>query len=452
MGDLGTRLLAAGEGERAESFELFARTLDLDWIRRALVSTGTATVRRRKLPAEIVVWLVIGMALLRDRSITEVVHHLDLVLPDARKAKVTVSDGAIAQARNRLGSAPLKTLFRETSASWAASAADAQRWRGLAVYGVDGTTLRVADTEENDAHFGRPSSGQRQAAAYPQVRLVALMVLRSHIVAGAAFGPWLAGEQTLASDLWTQLPDRSLTIVDKGFVNYPVFHQIGSGGSERHWLVRAKANLRWTVTRSLSPGDDLIELPIQRNHRRKDPDLPATLQARAIRYERPGFRPQILLTSLLDSKKYPADEIAELYHERWELEIGFNEIKTHTLERAETLRSKSPKRVDQELWGLLIAYNLVRLEIDQVAREIDITPNRISYRHALMLVRNFFVSAWLASPGVLPKRLSKLHEEMTLLVLPPRRPRSYPRAVKIKMSSYPRKLPKVRSRHSGPLI
>src|SRR4029077_1020667 len=113
--------------------------------------------------------------------------------------------------------------------------------------------------------------------------------------------------------------------------------------------------------------------------------------------------------------------------------------KTHTLERCETLRSKTPDRVLQEVWGLAIAYNLVRLEIYHVAQRLGLSPSRISYRHALMLVRNFLLSAWLASPGVLPKRLEQLHEELSLLVLPERRDRIYPRVVKIKMSNYRKK-------------
>jgi len=447
MIDLGAALSMVGEGQRADSFELFARTLDMSWITRALQATGSATVRRRKLPAEMVVWLVIGMGLLRDRSIDEVVAHLNLVLPaETRKRREEVAHSAVVQARTRLGAAPLETLFRETSAVWSARSADELRWRGLAVYGVDGTTLRIQDTEENDQHFGRPRNG-RSLGAYPQIRVVALMVLRSHLLVDLVAGPYDTGEQTLARELWDRLPDHCLTIVDKGFINYAVFHNIYDQGTERHWLTRAKVNLKWTVIESLAPGDDLVELRINRDLRKKHPELPETIRARAITYQRRGFRPETLLTSLLDPELYPAAEIVELYHERWELEIGFDEIKTHTLERSENhLRSKAPERVLQEFWGLAIAYNLIRLEIAHVADQLQLPPRRISYRHSLMLIRNFLVGAWLASPGVLPRRLATLHEELSLLVLPERRPRSYPRVVKIKMSNYPKKSPPNRKR------
>jgi hypothetical protein len=438
--ELAEALLEVGRGRTEASFALFTQTLDPQWIAQALAATGTASVRRRKLPADYVVWLVIGMGLLRDRSIAEVVRHLDLVLPGLDSpARPTVTGGAIVQARERLGDQPLETLFATTAAQWAPTSADEHRWRGLAVYGVDGSRLRVPDSPENDQAFGRPKSG-RGRAGYPQARIVALLVLRSHILAGVAVGPVAVGEVTLAEALWPTLPENSLTIVDRGFLSYLVFHQIQSAGPHRHWLTRAKKNLTWQLRARLGPHDELVDLPVHPQLRRAHPELPATLPARVIRYHRKGFRPQTLLTSLLDPALYPAAEIVELYHERWELEVAFDEVKTHTLEREETLRSRAPERVRQEIWGLAIGYNLVRLEMARVATRAGVAPQRISYRHALMLIRTFWISAWLAPPGVLPRRLEALHDELTLLILPPRRSqRRFPRAVKIKMSNYPLK-------------
>lgn len=439
--DLGQAIPMVGACQRPESFQLFSRHIDSEWIARALKATGSVTVRRRKLPAEYVVWIVVGMGLLRDRSIQEVVRHLDLVLPDidASARRVSVTGSAVVQARDRLGAQPLEALFVQTAEHWAAASADAHRWCGLTVYGVDGSTLRVADTEENDTAFGRPGSS-RGRAGYPQVRVVGLMVLRSHLLAGLSVGPYSDSELDLAEPLWATLPDSSLTIVDRGFISYRLLDQIQSRGNQRHWLTRAKSNLKWRVVKQLGPDDQLVELSLSRKLRKAHPDLPETMQARAVRYQRRGFRPQTLLTSLLDPTAYPAVEIPQMYHERWELELGFDEVKTHTLEREEALRSRAPERVRQELWGLAIGYNLVRLQMERVAREAGVPPRRISFRHALMLIRNFWVvTAWLCSPGVLPRRLDALHEELALLILPERRPRTYPRAVKIKMSNYPLK-------------
>lgn len=437
--EIGQALLAASI-EPETGLDVFSRGLDLDWIRRALETTGSATVRRRKLPAEYVVWIVVGMGLFRDRSIQSIVQHLNLVLPDDNnpRGRGRITGSAIVQARDRLGAEPLALLFADAADNWATSSADQHRWRGLAVYGIDGSTLRLPDTEENEAAFGRPGSS-RGRAAYPQVRVVALMVLRSHLLAAAEFGGASDSEVKLAEKLWPMLPDASITIVDRGFISYKVFHDIQTGAKERHWLTRSKVNLKYRIVKRLGRGDQLVELAIHRNVRRAHPHLPETLQARAIRYQRRGFRPQTLLTSLLDPTSYPATEIAQLYHERWELEIGFDEIKTHTLEREETLRSRAPLRVKQELWGLALGYNLVRFEMERAAERKGLLPTRISHRAALMMIRNFWLAAWQLPPGTLPRRLDILHDDVGLHVLPPRRQRRYPRAVKIKMSNYPLK-------------
>lgn len=436
------------------AFEQFGKKLDAEWINDALEETGTASVRRRKLSAPLVVWLVIGMALFRDRSIQEVVGHLGLVLPSQKKkrpaavAGKTVAPSAIPQGRYRVGAAPLENIFKRTSESWANAAADENRWRGLSLYGVDGSTLRVQDTDENREAFGLPPSSRSQAG-YPQVRLTALMALRSHLIAGAAFGPYSGkktGEHSLAQQLWAQLPDQSLVIIDKGFIDYDLFYRISHATTDtvtglKHWLVRAKKNLRWKTLAVFGKGDELVELPISSAARKKDPELPRKMVARAIRYQVKGYQPQTLLTSLIDPEQYPALEVAALYHERWELELGYDEIKTHMLERQEAIRSKKPEGVRQEIWGILLAYNLVRKEMLDVAKAAGVEPLRVSFRHSLQLIRVFcMVEAWTCSPGNIPKRLSSHLEMMeSLLILPERRPeRRYKRHVKIKMSSYKR--------------
>jgi hypothetical protein len=171
---------------------------------------------------------------------------------------------------------------------------------------------------------------------------------------------------------------------------------------------------------------------------------------RVVRYQRKGFRPQLLLTSLLEPERYPAAELRALYHERWEIELGFGEIKTDMLERLETIRSKSPTAVAQEMWGLLIAYNLVRVEMKRIATELGVVPTRISFVAAL----RYFVEQWhwatqTATPGAIPQRLSTMRDRLRRFLLPPRRSeRVFPRAVKIKMSNYPRKLPRKSSTRS----
>lgn len=432
-------------------FTRFGRVLDVEWISTALQETGTASVRKRKLPAPMIVWLVIGMALFRDRSTQEVVHHLGLAFPSGKKGATKpgtpLAPSAIPQGRYRLGASPIEAIFKMSANRWAIEAADAYRWRGLALFGLDGTSLRVPDTDENREEFGLPHSSRGQSG-YPQVRLVALMALRSHLLAGAAMGPYTGkknGECSLALQLWPQVPEQSLIIVDRGFLDYGVFFRLSHGEEGqatglKHWLVRGKKNLRWKTLKEFSPGDELVELPISSQARQKDPGLPRTMVARAITYQVQGYRPQTLLTSLIDPEQYPALEVAELYHERWEIELGYDEVKTHMLEREECLRSKKPEGVYQEMWGILLAYNLVRKEMLNVAEAAGIPAIQVSFRHTLQLLRVFcLVEAWTCAPGNLPKRLAS-HREMvaSLLLLPERRDRTYPRHVKIKMSNYKR--------------
>lgn len=424
-----------------ENFANFARHLDAAWIDEALLTTGTATLRKRRLPADRVVWLVIGMALIRDRPIAEVVRQLDLALP-APDGMRGVAPSAIVQARARVGSDPLHMLFLRTSPEWGLRSAKAEPWRGLALFGVDGTTLRVPDTDENRAHFGSPKSGRGQTG-YPQTRLVSMMALRSHLIVDAGFGPYGTDERRYAEHLWGSVPDNSLVLIDRGYLQANVLVPLHAGGSNRHWLTRAKSNSVWTVLKTFGPGDQLVEMTVSGEARRKDPTLPKTFQARAIRYQRKGYRPSTLLTSLVDSKRYPAEELRVLYHERWEIELGYGEVKTEMLQRLETIRSKSPAAVEQELWGLLIAYNLVRLEMERIADEVGVSPLRISFIAALRyIVDEWGWSTITTSPGAIPRHLDDMRDKIRRFLLPPRRPeRVYPRAVKIKMSNYARKRP-----------
>ena len=418
-----------------EDYRDFRRHIDPDWIEQALLATGTATVRRRRLPADQVAWLVIGMALIRNERISAVVDRFELALP-GRSPQVAAS--AVPPARERLGAEPMAWLFARSADAWAHASARRHAWRNLAVYGVDGSTLRVADSPKNRAFFGSANS-VRGACGYPQVRLVALMALRSHLLAQVAFGPYTTGEVTYAEELWSSVPDDAVCIVDRGFFAAGILLSLTRDGSNRHWLTPAKSNLVWRVVEHLGRGDQIVEMDIHSPAQRKHPWLPQVWRMRAITYQRKGFRPRTLLTSMLDPSAFPASEVAALYHERWEIELAYDEIKTDMLDREETLRSKTPDGVDQELWGVLIAYNLVRLEMERIADEMRLPPTRISFVTALTRVIDTWSWIAIASPGTIPKHLLDLRRLIKRLILPPRRPnRSYPRAVKVKMSNYPR--------------
>jgi len=336
-------------------------------------------------------------------------------------------------------------LFARSGEAWAHQSAAAHRWRGLALYGADGSTIRVPDTPENREHFGGQTGRAGTESGYPMARIVVLMALRSHLLAGAWLGPW-AGTHEIepAKGLCTAVPDDSVTVLDRGFLAAPMLWRIQQGGHNRHWLTQAKSTTKWQVVEHLGKNDDLVEMKVSSEARAKGPSLPATFRMRAIRYQRKGFAPQTLLTSLLDAEAFPADEIRALYHERWELELGYDEVKTEMLEREECIRSRKPAGVEQELWGMLLAHNLVRPRdgADREAREDR--ADGISFVEALRLIRDEW--AWLSvtSPGAIPKRLAAMRAKIQRYVLPPRRShRVYPRAVKLKLSAYPRKRPKV---------
>jgi hypothetical protein len=428
-------------GFTAEAFPNLVKHLDPVWVEEALHATGTATLRRRRLPADRTVWLVLAMALMRDWPITQIAQQLELALPGLDGAS-TVASSALTQARARLGSEPMEWLFLRTAEEWAHRSADRDRWRGLALYAIDGTTLRVADSPVNREHFGdQDAGGGKGVSGYPLVRVVVLMALRSHLLAATTFGPFNIDERRYAESLWGSVPDKSLLLFDRHYLQANVLVPLMA--SERHWLTRATARTVYRSIRKLGPGDDLVEMAVTGEARRKDRSLPTHFDVRAIKYQRKGFQPQLLITSLLDEKLYPAEEIRALYHERWEIELGFGEVKTDMLDRFETIRSKSPVAVGQELWGILIAYNLVRLEMERIADELNVPPTRISFVAAL----RFFVEQWqwaamTSTPGAIPRRLETMRDKVRRFLLPPRRPeRSYPRAVKLKMSNYDRNRP-----------
>ncbi len=369
-----------------ESFARLLSSIDAAWIEEALEATGVATIRKRRLPAEQVVWLVLGMALYRDWSISRVVSHLHLALPGESGRGVVPS--APVQARARLGDEAMRWLFERCAQTWAHQSADRHRYRGLALYGVDGTTVRTLDSGENRAHFGGQSGGDRGASGYPQARIVTLMALRSHLLAAARF----------------------------------------------------ESTTRWRTVKRLGKGDELVELEFSDRSRGRVSEIPERWLVRAVRYERKGFKPQTLLTSLTDPKRFLARELVALYHERWELELGFDEVKTELLEREEALRSKTPSGVAQELWSLGLLYNLVRLEMEQMAAEAGVPPTRISFIAALQFIKSCWIICAAMAPARIPRKLRKLRADLSQFILPPRRSqRLYPRAVKIKMSPYPKK-------------
>ena len=430
---LSSSLVALGEGSLPATFDGLRTHLPIEWIRECLKRQGVATLRKRKLAVENVVWLVVGMALFRNRSITEIVDRLDLVLPGEDGKRQDVAKAAIPPARDRLGVEPMSELFEMTAQRWAEESAKRYLWRGLSLFGIDGTTLRTPDSSENRRCFEKHSD-----SGYPMLRLTTLLALRSRIALDCAFDGCRTSETELAERLLDSIPDDSLTVMDRYFHNYSIWNAVQAVGKNRHWLVRGRDDLRvWRTIERFAPGDELAEIEVSRQSRSKHPELPKFIHVRVIRYRRPGFKTRTLITSLLDPKLHPADEIVQLYHERWEIELAYDELKTQTLESNIALRSQTPERIRQEVLGLMIAYNLVRREMAGIADKLKVPANRISFQATLMMMRDLFYWAEVATPGKLPAMLAEMRLKLERFVLPERRERHYPRSVKMRPSKYP---------------
>ncbi|MCP4867273.1 MAG: IS4 family transposase [Proteobacteria bacterium] len=407
----------------------FEASIDPSWIEQALAHTGKASIRRRKLPADMLVWLIVGMALFRDRSIVNVVEHLNLVAPGVeslapRAARCRADGVAVPQ--------DCGGLFERAGAAYLP--------RTGAVRDRRQPPPRPGLRRDFE-FFGKPGGrGGSGDAGYPQARIAVLLNLRSRLLADARFGPFGTSEQSLAREMISNIPDASVTVLDRGFISYALLAEVvGSEERERNVMIRLRADQKFTDVKLLPDGSALARMRPSKEARRKHDNLPDFIQGRIVHYQHEGGTASRLFVTLTDWELYPALALVGLYHERWELEVGYDELKTHMFERVECLRSLSPNNVIQELWGLLLVYNLVRREMLLVALEHGLPPTRVSFRTAVLTCRDFWlITAW-GAPGRVPRHLADLRMTLSSLIIPPRRShRRYPRHVKIKMSNYPR--------------
>ncbi len=416
----------------AEALTELAELVDHQWIEQALAVSGKASIRRRKLPAEHAVWLVIGLSLYRHLPMWQVVQQLSLSL-DGQELP---APSASVQARQRLGCEPLEQLLRLLTHAWSRPSVTP----ALRVLAVDGVVWSAPDTPENRAELGSCST-QHGPLPWPQLRAVCLLDTQTHELLDARIGAMDHGELTLASDL--QGLDQSLTVFDRAYFS-AAFLLRWQQGQQRHWLMRAKDNLRHDVVQVLSPNDQLIRMPVSQRARQLDPSLPSHWQARLITVTVQG-KARRFITSLLDHQAHPAQHLAALYRQRWEIELAFRDIKQSLHAGQAVLRSKQPELVKQEVWGLLIAYTLLRRWMSKMAQSEGVEPRRISFHTAQHAIVGLLHTASLSTPGTLPQRLADLLAQARHFLLPPRRPdRSYPREVKNRAHKFPSKKMPVR--------
>ena len=408
--------------------------MPVEWIEEAVQRTEATSIRHRRLPAEQVVWLMVALAMYRHKSISEVLDDLGLAVPDSQRP--FVSKSAAAQARQRLGSDPLKWLFEHSARHWSSQDRRSYIFKGLQLFAMDGTTLRTHDTADNREHFGAQLYSSGAIASYPQVRGVTLTALPTHLVHSAVFGPYGTNEMLYAKQLIADVPNESLTVFDRGFLSAEILCGLTQNGTQRHYIIPAKSNTRWEVIEG-DESDGTVRMRVSPQARAKCAELPEFWEARAITVIDQQGRKRVLLTSLRERRRYKPSDIAKCYERRWGIETSYRELKQTMLGTALTLRSKTVDGAYQEIWGTLIAYNLIRLEIAKAALEVKCEPTEVSFIRAFHLIQ--FELHWATvtrSYGKLPASMKHLRERLVSLLNDERPDRKYDRAVKATPNRY----------------
>jgi Insertion element 4 transposase N-terminal/Transposase DDE domain len=402
-------LAALPEGSRITdyiSLGVITKTFPLQRVRAVLAATGKASQRERDLPAHVVVYYAIALALYMHASYREVLRCLlegvQWLLDPAVTLKVAGNSG-ISQARTRLGWEPLRQLHDEVVKPIAVAATKGAWYRNLRLVSVDGSTLEVADEAANDAAFGRPGAS-RGMSAFPQLRFVALVENGTHVLFGTQMGPYATGEITLAKAALSALRKGMLCLADRNFFGFALWVQARSTGADLLW--RIKINARLPREQPLVDGSYLSRIYASDRDRRQQRN---GMSVRVIEYRLQGvveaepiYR---LLTTLLDPAQAPATELAALYHERWEIETALAELKTHLRGAKIVLRSKTPDLVRQEFYGLMMAHFAVRALMHEAALKADIDPDQLSFLHAVRVVRRKIATLHAIPPSA-PETLS----------------------------------------------
>ncbi len=370
------------------SLGVLTKTFPLDRVSAVVAAAGKASRRQRDLPAHVVVYYVIALTLYMQVSYREVLRCLlegiRWLLGPAWEVKVAGKSG-ISQARTRLGWEPLKQLHDEVVAPIAVKRTKGAWYRDWRSVSLDGSTLDVADNPDNEKAFGRPSAS-RGTSAYPQVRFVSLVENGTHVLFGTRMGSYNDGEITLAHKVLPSLQKGMLCLADRNFFGFDLWKKACATGADLLW--RVKKNLRLPCEKRLSDGSYWSTIYRSDRDRRRGTN---GIRVRVIEYTLEGIAGAEpiyrLLTSILAPAQAPADELAALYHERWEIETALDERKTHLRGSKIVLRSKTPDLVRQEFYGLMMTHFAVRGLMHEAALQAGEDPDRLSYLHAVRVVR-----------------------------------------------------------------
>jgi hypothetical protein len=388
------------------SLGVVAKTFPRKTVDAVLQETGKASKRQRDLPAHVMVYYVIALALYMQVSYREVLRCLLEGVRWLRGPEVEVrvaGKSAISQARTRLGSEPLKRLHDRIVAPIALKKTKGAHYRRWRLVSLDGSTMAVADTQENETAFGRPGES-RGRSAYPHLRLVSLVENGTHVLFGTRMGAYRVGEITLAQEVVPHLRQGMLCLADRNFSGFELWKQAQAEGSELLW--RVKKNLVLPCLQRLADGSYLSKIYPSARDRRHDT---GAMTVRVIEYSLEGVADAEpiyrLITTILDPDHAPAHQLAALYHERWEIETAFDELKTHLRGSGIVLRSRTPELVRQEFYGLLMAHFAIRGLMHEAALRVDEDPDRLSFTHAVRVIRRRLPGFVALSPSA-PESLS----------------------------------------------
>jgi hypothetical protein len=370
------------------SLGVIAKFFPKEKVHAVLEQTGRASLRERDLPAYVVVYYVIALALYMRSSYREVLRCLlegvQWLLDPSVSIRVAGKSG-ISQARSRLGVEPVQALYEAVVAPIAEARTKGAWYRQWRLVSLDGSTLDVADTQENEEAFGRPGAS-RGSAAFPKIRFVALLENGTHVLWAARVDKYATDELTLAEEVVPALRKGMLCLADRFFPSHKLWQKAAATGADLLW--RTRQNARLEIDQRLPDGSYLSRIYPSTSDRRNQRQA---IVVRVIDYRldkvpdaEPIYR---LITTILDHKRAPAKELAALYHERWEIETALDELKTHLRGAQIVLRSKTPELVKQEFYGLLMAHFAIRGLMHEAALKADEDPDRLSFLHTVRVVQ-----------------------------------------------------------------